>query len=559
MTSETKNNTRVYAYDSLDNRIKVDGDELQYNGLNQLMSYSQSEFTYDSYGNLKQKRIGSDETKFESNILSELISVEHSDQTANTFSYDPFHRLVVEKHLDTHGKNKRTLSTSRYFYIGHQEIGSLTDTGEIETLKVPGLDGDTLSLLSIAFEIKGATYVPIHDIRGNVISLVDPETRRVEERCEYTAFGEETIYNAEGERIQSSFNPWRFSEKRVHEKTGLILFGHRFYDPSSGRWISEDPAGFLDGPNLYAYLHNNPFHYLDRFGLSSEPTDQNKFGDYFYGEVESHCFCEKHRTCKRGGDLDTTSSSTLPTITYHDRFEETFSNHRSEEEFWETEHLYDSFRPYYERSKTYDLSAHGLPDLPNRGIGFINGIGNTIQDAEKSAMHISQISGGYNIQGVYNATHGFMVNFLECRMGLNYIATEPVRQLHKMWNSFFEKQQGGAKFLMICHSQGAIHVRNALLDYPPELRKRILVVAIAPGAYIFQETCAKVLHYRAHGKRDFVPGLDTEGKKREKSTTITLDSHPDAKLFDHEFISPTYQKKLYEHIHNYIKNHGEMF
>ena len=107
-------------------------------------------------------------------------------------------------------------------------------------------------------------------------------------------------------------------------------------------------------------------------------------------------------------------------------------------------------------------------------------------------------------------------------MGLNYIATEPVRQLHKMWNSFFEKSSANAKFLMICHSQGAIHVRNALLDYPPELRERILVVAIAPAAYIYKETCAKVIHYRAEWWRDFVPRFDRAGAKREKDTIVTL-------------------------------------
>ena len=38
---------------------------------------------------------------------------------------------------------------------------------------------------------------------------------------------------------------------------------------------------------------------------------------------------------------------------------------------------------------------------------------------------------------------------------------------------------------MYCHSQGVIHVRNALIDYPEELRQRILVVAISPGGYIY--------------------------------------------------------------------------
>ena len=115
-----------------------------------------------------------------------------------------------------------------------------------------------------------------------------------------------------------------------------------------------------------------------------------------------------------------------------------------------------------------------------------------------------------------------------------------------------------AKFLMICHSQGAIHVRNALLDYPPELRERILVVAIAPAAYIYQETCAKIIHYRAEWWRDFVPRFDRAGARREKNSIITLASDSKASAFDHEFMSPTYQERLRWHITNYIQTQGKM-
>ena len=153
--------------------------------------------------------------------------------------------------------------------------------------------------------------------------------------------------------------------------------------------------------------------------------------------------------------------------------------------------------------------------------------------------------GGYNIHAVYNAAHGKSPDLKECQMGLNYVATEPVRLLHKMWNSYFEKSSADAKFFMVCHSQGAIHVRNALLDYPPELRERIIVVAIAPAAYIYQQTCAEVTHYRnASIKRDFVPRIDKSGSTREKNTIINLTSHPEAAFFDHEFQSLTYQDAI---------------
>jgi pimeloyl-ACP methyl ester carboxylesterase len=126
-----------------------------------------------------------------------------------------------------------------------------------------------------------------------------------------------------------------------------------------------------------------------------------------------------------------------------------------------------------------------------------------------------------------------------------------------MWNSFFDKNSE-AKFLMICHSQGAIHVRNALLDYPPDLRERILVVAITPGAYIYRETCGKAWHYRTAYWRDFVPRLDREGSRREKNTIVDLISHSDASTFDHEFTSPSYQERLQDHIRRYIKSQGKI-
>ena len=159
----------------------------------------------------------------------------------------------------------------------------------------------------------------------------------------------------------------------------------------------------------------------------------------------------------------------------------------------------------------------GLPEISeDLAIGFINGIDNSFDQAKESATYISKLAGGCNVHAVYNATHGKIGDVVECNMGLNYNATPPVRQLHQMWNNFFEKASASAKFLMICHSQGAIHVRNALLAYPPEIRDRILVVAIAPGGYIYKETCAQVIHLRVNGLRDPIPRIDRKGAEEKK-------------------------------------------
>jgi uncharacterized protein RhaS with RHS repeats len=48
--------------------------------------------------------------------------------------------------------------------------------------------------------------------------------------------------------------------------TGFINFGRRDYDPEIGRWLTPDPAGFINGINLYQFNFNNPFRYIDKDG-----------------------------------------------------------------------------------------------------------------------------------------------------------------------------------------------------------------------------------------------------------------------------------------------------
>ncbi|HRD56269.1 MAG TPA: RHS repeat-associated core domain-containing protein, partial [Parachlamydiaceae bacterium] len=58
-------------------------------------------------------------------------------------------------------------------------------------------------------------------------------------------------------------SPWLLSGQRYDETTKLYHFQNRDYDPFTGRWLTTDPLGFADGPNLYAYVHNNPLIYVD--------------------------------------------------------------------------------------------------------------------------------------------------------------------------------------------------------------------------------------------------------------------------------------------------------
>jgi len=59
-------------------------------------------------------------------------------------------------------------------------------------------------------------------------------------------------------------------------RAGLVLEGvrktyrARYYNPTTGRFLSEDPIGFAGGMNLYAYANENPLRFNDPFGTCAK-------------------------------------------------------------------------------------------------------------------------------------------------------------------------------------------------------------------------------------------------------------------------------------------------
>ena len=65
------------------------------------------------------------------------------------------------------------------------------------------------------------------------------------------------------------------------EPTSLILQGARYYDPTSGRFISPDPLGHSVTPDLYSYANGDPVNFVDPTGLGQQPTADSP-GDPIY-------------------------------------------------------------------------------------------------------------------------------------------------------------------------------------------------------------------------------------------------------------------------------------
>lgn len=55
-------------------------------------------------------------------------------------------------------------------------------------------------------------------------------------------------------------------------ESNLWLAKYRAYDSDSGRWLSSDPLGLLDGPNLYQFAQSNPINVTDADGLACSST-----------------------------------------------------------------------------------------------------------------------------------------------------------------------------------------------------------------------------------------------------------------------------------------------
>jgi len=64
----------------------------------------------------------------------------------------------------------------------------------------------------------------------------------------------------------AKLNPFRFSTKYEDDETGLIYYGCRYYNPSTGRWPSRDPLEERGGMNLYCFDKNDGINVIDKDG-----------------------------------------------------------------------------------------------------------------------------------------------------------------------------------------------------------------------------------------------------------------------------------------------------
>jgi RHS repeat-associated protein len=122
-----------------------------------------------------------------------------------------------------------------------------------------------------------ATLIP--DVIGSTVGSLDSGGTLI--KFGYQTFGENPSLTSGG---------YRYTGRRLDPETlasasqpsGLYYYRARTYSPTWGRFLQPDPSGYPAGPNLYAYVNNDPLNNVDPSGLVVEQA-----GSAVYGAVRN--------------------------------------------------------------------------------------------------------------------------------------------------------------------------------------------------------------------------------------------------------------------------------
>lgn len=476
----TEEPLRTYTYDSHHNRLSQNDTAYTHNHLHQILDI----LIYNPNGAPTRYN----DTRYTYDALDRLTSIQTPTEL-HTFTYDAWHRCLIH-------------NTEHLLYDGQNEIGSYNSSG-IHQLRILGIGHGAEIGSSVALELDNTIATPIHDLFGNIISLLDSTATIASYR--YTAFGEQQVLHS------SLSNPWGFSSKRHFND--LVYFGRRFYSPQLGRWLTPDPAGYTEGPNLYAFVLNTPLTKIDLYGLFAL-TELAVFGRDFP---------------KNARALPSYLRGEHPLSEYH-----------------------------------YFNEEHSQP-IPNDArppgmIVLINGINTSYEELTARVDHIAKTY-GVVCHGIYNPTHNPILDVVKCGISIARIPGTRNSTYHALqkFNLLGCRQMGpeGA-ILNMPHSKGALDLTRAFQGLPENIREQLHVVAFAPASIISKKLGAYVMNYASIGF-DPVVLRDYRGVIRGlmEGNLKFLPLGKGASLIgDHPFNSTTFDKPKYYELEKFTQTYN---
>jgi RHS repeat-associated protein len=243
-----------YTYDLVGNRLSSLGVPLySYNSSNELTSSSLGGYTYDANGDTLSDAQGRSFTWDFENRLTQAVN---PGVGTTTFKYDPFGRRI---------QKSGPLGTTNYLYDGARLMEEVDGSGNVlaKYTQSPRVDQPLSELRS------GTTGYYEQDALGSVTSL-SSATGALANTYSYDSFGRPTASTG------TLVNPFQYTAREFDSETGLYYYRARYYDPSFGRFLSEDPRSRLTGRNLYRYVLNAPTLLRDASGGQEEGPDEEE-------------------------------------------------------------------------------------------------------------------------------------------------------------------------------------------------------------------------------------------------------------------------------------------
>ena len=243
----------------------------------------------------QEKRSGLNGTNLRRNPFSQYDLADRVTYTDNAGSVD-MPQVQLRSHYDYEG-NRTWLSDSQggsvWYAWNNQRLQSMTLFTENNKSAQVGFGYDSVGrLASLTRTANGDYSTTINtgytlDLLDRVTSIThskvmgeDPEWYLVDRlgSVRQIVDGAGTIldeisYDSFG-GILSESNPtqgdrFKFTGREYSPELGIYYYRARWYDPSAGRFISQDPIGFSAGDvNLYRYVGNGPGDGTDPEGLS---------------------------------------------------------------------------------------------------------------------------------------------------------------------------------------------------------------------------------------------------------------------------------------------------
>ncbi|MGB0037069.1 MAG: RHS repeat-associated core domain-containing protein [Candidatus Acidiferrales bacterium] len=247
--------TESYSYDAVGNRTASLGvSSYTNNSSNELTATSNASYSYDNNGNTTSKTESSGTANYTWDFENRLTSVTLPNGGGSvTFKYDPFGRRIQKVFTQN-----STTTTTNYVYDGADTIEETDQNGSLlgKYARTPNIDEP------LAESRSGATSFYEQDGLGSVTSLSN-SAGALANTYTLDSFGKLTASTG------SLTNPLRYTGRDFDTETGFHYYRFRYYDPSLGRFVSEDLVRFKAGVNFYSYGLNDPADNIDPSGLDT--------------------------------------------------------------------------------------------------------------------------------------------------------------------------------------------------------------------------------------------------------------------------------------------------